>query len=287
MAEPAPDLTLRGKTCLVTGANRGIGRATAQGLAGRGARVLLVSRDAAAGAEAAGAIRSATGNQAVEALAADLASQAAIRSLASEVLSRCPRLDVLINSAGLVTPKRTLTVDGIETVFAVNHLAYFLLTNLLLDRLKASAPSRIVNLASEAHQGQRLDFDNLQLERGWRPVKAYALAKLGNVMFTYELARRLAGTGVTANCLHPGVIATKLLLQYLPLPAISQPLTRAFAGTPEQGAETPLYLATSPDVEGVTGTYFARCKPKRSTEFSYDEAAGRRLWDESARLTGL
>jgi NAD(P)-dependent dehydrogenase (short-subunit alcohol dehydrogenase family) len=278
---------MRGKTCVVTGANRGIGRATAEGLAALGARVVLVGRDGAAGEAAAGDIRSATGNAAVEAVTADLASQASIRGLVAELLGRCPRLDVLVNNAGLVARSRTMTVDGIETVFAVNHLAYFLLTNLLLDRLKASAPARIVNVSSEAHQGHRLDFDDLQLTRGWRPVKAYSLSKLANVMFTYELARRLAGTGVTVNCLHPGVIATKLLLDYLPLPSLTSPVTTAFAGTPEQGAETPLYLAASPEVEGVTGEYFARRKPKKSTAYSYDTAAARRLWDESARLTGL
>lgn len=287
MAEPTPFLSLGGKTCVVTGANRGIGRATAQGLAALGARVVLVARDAAAGEAAAAEIRRATGNSAVELATADLASQASIRRLAADLLARCPRLDVLVNNAGLVTRSRTLTVDGIETVFAVNHLAYFLLTNLLLDRLKASAPARIVNVASDAHQGHRLDFDDLQLKRGWRRVKAYSLSKLANVMFTYELARRLDGSGVTANCLNPGVIATKLLLDYLPLPSITQPVTTAFAGTPEQGAETPLYLAASPDVEGVTGEYFARRKPRKSTAFSYDTSAARQLWDESTRLTGL
>ena len=287
MAQPASPLSLEGKICVVTGANRGIGRATAQGLAALGARVVLVARDAAAGEAAVAEIRRGTGNPAVELATADLASQASIRQLAAELLARCPRLDVLVNNAGLIVRRRSLTVDGIETVFAVDHLAYFLLTNLLLDRLKASAPARIVNVSSEAHQGHRLDFDDLQLERGWRPVKAYSLSKLANVMFTYELARRLAGTGVTANCLHPGVIATKLLLDYLPLPSVTQAVTTAFAGTPEQGAETSLYLATSPEVEGVTGGYFARCRQRQSTAFSYDEDAARRLWDESARLTGL
>ncbi|HEY8106644.1 MAG TPA: SDR family oxidoreductase [Gemmatimonadales bacterium] len=278
---------MKGKTCVVTGANRGIGRATAEGLAALGARVVLVARDGAAGEAAAGEIRDATGNPAVEAVTADLASQASIRRLAGDLLDRCPRINVLVNNAGLIARSRTITVDGIETVFAVNHLAYFLLTNLLLDRLKASAPARIVIVSSEAHQGHRLDFDDLQLTRGWRPVKAYSLSKLANVMFTYELVRRLAGTGVTVNCLHPGVIATKLLLDYLPLPSVTSPVTTAFAGTPEQGAETPLYLATSAEVEGVTGEYFARRKARKSAAYSYDTVAGRRLWDESARLTGL
>jgi NAD(P)-dependent dehydrogenase (short-subunit alcohol dehydrogenase family) len=193
---------------------------------------VLVGRDGAAGEAAAGDIRIATDNAAVEAVTADLASQASIRGLVAELLGRCPRLDVPVNNAGLVARSRTMTVDGIETVFALNHLAYFLLTN-------------------------RLDFDDLQLTRGWRRVKAYSLSKLANVMFTYELARRLAGTGVTANCLHPGVIATKLLLD------------------------------ASPEVDGVTGAYFARRKPKKSTAYSYDTTAARRLWDGSARLTGL
>ena len=287
MAQPPPSLSMEGKTCVVTGANRGIGRATAEGLAALGARVVLVARDGAAAETAAGEIRDTTGNPAVEAVTADLASQASIRRLSTTLLDRCPRLDVLVNNAGLVMRSRTMTVDGIETVFAVNHLAYFLLTNLLLDRLKASAPARIVNVSSEAHQGHRLDFDDLQLKRGWRPIKAYSLSKLANVMFTYELARRLAGTGVTSNCLHPGVIATKLLLDYLPLPSVTSPVTTAFAGTPARGAETPIYLAASPEVEGVTGEYFARRKPRKSTAYSHDTEAARRLWDESARLTGL
>ena len=271
----------------MTGANRGIGRATAQGLAALGARVILVARDKSAGEVAAAEIREATNNRAVDLLTADLSEQAQVRRLAADLLDHCPRIDVLVNNAGLIARHRTVTVDGIETVFAVNHLAYFLLTNLLLDRLKASTPARIVDVASEAHQGHVLDFDDLQLKRGWRPVKAYSLSKLANVMFTYELARRLASSGVTVNCLHPGVIATKLLLDYLPIPSVAQPVTTAFAGTPEQGADTVLYLAASPDVAGVTGQYFARRQPKKSTAFSYDDASARRLWDESARLTGL
>jgi retinol dehydrogenase 14 len=280
-------VSLAGRTCLVTGANRGIGLATAYGLAALGARVALVARDPVAGEAAAAEIRRASGNEAVDLLLADLSSQASIRTLAEEVLSRYRRIHVLVNNAGVITRRRTLTVDGIETQFAVNHLAYFLLTNLLLDRIRISAPARVIVVASDAHWTHRLEFDDLQLEHRWRPVRAYSQTKLANVLFAYELARRLAGTGVTVNCVHPGGIATKLLASAFPLPAISTPLVYRFAGTPAQGADTPLWLATAPEVEEVTGKYFVKRKMVPSSAATYDLVTARRLWDESARLTGL
>jgi retinol dehydrogenase-14 len=283
----APPLSLAGRTCLVTGANRGIGLATARGLAGLGAHVMVVARDQAAGEATTAEIRRATGNDAVDLLVADLASQASVRALANQVLERYHRVHVLVNNAGVITRRRAVTADGIETQFAVNHLAYFLLTNLLLERLKISAPARIIVVSSDAHWTHQLDFDDLQLARRWRPVRAYARTKLANVLFAYELARRLAGTGVTVNCVHPGGIATKLLASALPFPAISTPLMNRYAGTPEQGADTPIYLAASPEVEDVTGKYFVNRKAVRSSAATYDFMAARALWEESARLTGL
>lgn len=287
MALATPSLSLAGKTCLITGGNRGIGLATARGLAARGARVVIVARDQAAGEAAIADIQRTTGGEEAELLIADLSSQASIRTLAGEVLARYHRLHVLVNNAGVITHRRTLTVDGIETQFAVNHLAYFLLTNLLLARLRMSAPARIIILASDAHWTHRLDFDDLQLARRWRPVRAYARAKLANVLFAYELARRLGGTGVTVNCAHPGGVATKLLASALPFPAISTPLIYRFAATPEQGADTPIYLAAAPELEDVSGKYFVKRKAVPSSAATYDYLAALRLWDESARLTGL
>jgi retinol dehydrogenase 14 len=287
VALATPPLSLAGKTCLITGGNRGIGLATAQALAASGARVVIVARDPAAGEAAIAHIQRATSSEAVELLVADLSSQASIRALAAEVLDRYHRVHVLVNNAGVITRHRTVTVDGIETQFAVNHLAYFLLTNLLLPRLKMSAPARIIIVASDAHWTHRLDLNDLQLARGWRPVRAYARAKLANVLFAYELARRLAGTGVTVNCAHPGGVATKLLASALPFPAISTPLMYRFAGTPAQGADTPVYLAAAPELEDVSGKYFVKRKAVPSSAATYDYLAALRLWDESARLTGL
>jgi len=194
---------------------------------------------------------------------------------------------VLINNAGVFTHARELTADGLERQFAVNHLAYFLLTNLLLDRLKAGSASRIINVSSGAHGGAALDFDDLQGERHYDGNQAYSRSKLANILFTYELARRLQGTRVTANCLHPGVIATRLLADYMGVPRAGGGLVRTFGAKPEKGAETIVYLALSPEVEGVSGGYFVNKKPAASSRESYYEAAARRLWEASERLTGL
>jgi len=278
---------MQGRTCLVTGANRGIGFAIAHGLAAQGAHVILVVRDEKAGNAAAEEIRRVTESDAVDVLVADLSSQASIRELAEQVLTRYRRLHVLVNNAGVITRRRSLTVDGIETQFAVNHLAYFLLTSLLLQRLRTSVPARIVVMASDAHWTHELDFEDLQLSRGWRPVRAYSQSKLANVLFAYELARRLSGTGVTVNCAHPGGVATKLLASAFPLPTITTPLVYRFAASPAQGAETPLWLATAPELDEITGKYFVRRKAVPSSAATYDLFAARQLWDESARLTGL
>jgi NAD(P)-dependent dehydrogenase (short-subunit alcohol dehydrogenase family) len=277
---------MAGRICVITGATRGIGRATAAGLARLGATVVLIARRHEDGERTS---REIADNSPVPpaVVTADLASQASIRDAAAELRRLYPHLHVLVNNAGLITRRRELTSDGLELQFAVNHLAYFLLTNLLLDQLKAGAPSRIINVSSGAHSGAQLDFDDLQGERGYDGNRAYSRTKLANILFTYELARRLQGTGVTANCLHPGVIGTQLLADYMGIPIAGRALARTFGASPEKGAETSIYLATSPDVETVTGKYFEAKRERRSSRESYDEAAARRLWEVSERLTGV
>jgi len=216
---------------------------------------------------------------------ADLSSQRSIREAADEIRRRFPRVDVLINNAGVIPKQRESTVDGLEMQFAVNHLAYFLLTNLLLESLAAGAPSRVVSVSSGAHQGGTLDFGDLQSERRYDPVRVYGRTKLANVLFTYELARRVRGQGIMANCLHPGVIATKLLADYMNVPLVGAAIASTFGADPDEGSETSVYLAASPAVAGVTGRYFVDCKEARSSPASYDQALQQRLWEESERLT--
>jgi retinol dehydrogenase 14 len=281
-------LLMTGKTVLITGGTGGIGKATAFGLAALGARVAITGRDLGRAEAAAVGIRGTTGNPNVDAFGADLSSQVEVRRLAAEVLEAYPRLDVLINNVGGFWATRHVTADGLEHTFAVNHLAAYLLTNLLLDRLKASAPARVVTVASNAQSLGKIDFEDLQGERTYSGQTAYNQSKLADVMFTYELARRLEGTGVTATVLHPGVVRTgfgaedpsrifKLLV----------PLWRPFMKTPRDGAATSIYLASSPEVAGVTGMYFADSKPQASNKAAYDEAAAARLWQVNASLVGL
>jgi NAD(P)-dependent dehydrogenase (short-subunit alcohol dehydrogenase family) len=277
-------VSLDGKVVLLTGASRGIGRAAAERLAALGATMLLAVRDRAAGERAAAEIAAATGNRDLHVLVADLSRQADVRSLADQAAERAPRLDVLVNNAAIITRTRSVTADGIETQLAVNHLAPFLLTNLLLARLRASAPARIVTVASQAHHGHPIDLGDLQLADGYEPTEQYGRTKLMNILFTYELARRLAGSGVTANCLHPGVIDTNLLMDFMGAPRGSG---RRMGGTPEQGADTLVWLASAPEVEGVSGKYFDRRREIRSTPQSYDRALASALWDASAALAGL
>ena len=289
---------------MVTGASRGIGKATAAALAGMGAHVLLVCRDRERGEAAQGEIRVRSGSEAVEVMIADLSSQPQIRQLAADFRSKHDRLHVLINNAGTFESDRLETEDGLETTFAVNHLAPFLLTNLLLSVLVASAPSRIVTVSSAGHgYGTNINFDDLQTERRYGAMRAYSQSKLANVLFTYELARRLEGTSVTAHCVHPGAVDTGFLRYKGVLGAVARGLigtSRHFLLNAEQGAATSVYVASSPEVDGVTGHYFrkqefagwpmgfnAPVRAVRSSKQSYDESVARRLWEVSETLTGV
>ena len=273
---------------MVTGAASGIGEATARALAQMGATVIVVGRDPERGAAALERIRSATGSMAVELMLADLSSQAQIRQLAQEFKRKYSRLDVLVNNAGALFTTRQQSADGIEMNFALNHLNYFLLTNLLLDTLKASAPARIVNVGALAHQfARRVDFDDLQGQRKYFGWGAYGQSKLCNLLFTYELARRLDGTGVTVNALHPGIVATNFGMSGGGVMRLFNRLMSVAMIRPEQGAQTSLYLATSPEVEGISGKYFVNQKAVRSSKASYDQSAAARLWQVSEAMTGL
>jgi retinol dehydrogenase-12 len=278
---------MQGKICLVTGATSGIGLVTARKLAQQGARIWIVGRNPAKCAETVERIRAQTGNQDVEALIADLSSQRQIRELAGQVRERCTRLDVLINNAGGMWLTREITVDSIEMTFAVNHLAYFLLTHLLLDSLQSSAPARIINVASDAHRKATLDFDDLQGERHYGGWRAYCRSKLANLLFTYELARRLEGTGVTCNALHPGWVSTGFAGNNGWRGRLFQLAARCLAISPEKGARTVLYLATASEVTGISGQYFVRERAVPSSPASYDEATAKRLWQISLELAHL
>jgi NAD(P)-dependent dehydrogenase (short-subunit alcohol dehydrogenase family) len=305
------DTSMRGKTCLVTGATAGIGEVTARELARRGASVVIVGRSHERCGATAEAIRRETGNPAVEFLVADLSAQAEVRRLAREFLERHDRLHVLVNNAGAMFAQRRESVDGIEMTLALNHLAYFLLTNLLLDTLKASAPARVVNVSSAAHADvSGLDFEDLQARAGakrfggygesrfsgllftlFAPMRhpgflQYARTKLANLLFTYELARRMEGTGVTVNALHPGFVASRFMDGNGALGWFLRRWAGLFAISAEDGAKSSVYLASSPEVEGVTGKYFVKAKEVLSSPASRDEAAARRLWQLSEELAG-
>ena len=281
---------MNGRVCVVTGANSGIGKATALGLAKMGATVAMVCRNERAGLAAREQIQAESGNRDVALLLADLSLQGDVRRLAHDLRARFPRLHVLVNNAGVAPIKRSVTTDGVETTLAVNYLAPFLLTNLLLETLKASVPSRVVNVAGEYHRKATIDLDDLMYETDYSGVRASNRSKLALVLFTYELARRLEGTGVTANCLHPGAVATGAPLKDPDLPSFSRlayRLVKPFFLSPERGAETSIYLASSPEVEGVTGKYFVKKAAAESSPESHDQAVARRLWDVSVGLTGL
>ena len=278
---------MKGKTVIVTGANAGIGKVTASELASMGAKVTLVCRDKARGEEALRDVRSRSGGD-VDLMLCDFGSLDSIRAFAAAFQAAHDRLDVLVNNAGAILGERKLTADGFEMTFGVNHLGYFLLTNLLLDLLKKSAPSRIVNVASDVHRQGKLDWDDLQSERRpYAQFRAYSDSKLCNVLFTAELARRLDGTGVTANSLHPGVVGTNFGSTGSPLFRFLTKIGGPFLLTPEKGARTSIYLASSPDVEGVTGKYFAKSREAKPSKAAQDADAARRLWDVSAKMVGL
>ncbi len=284
---PTVNISMQGKICMVTGANSGIGKATALELAQMGATVVMVCRDRARGEEARSEITTKSRNNAVDLLQADLSSQQSIRQLVENFQHHYTQLHVLINNAGAAFTGRRETVDGLEMTFAVNYLAPFLLTNLLLDVLKASAPARIVNVSSNSHEAGYIKLDDLQAEHH-RSMRAYEQSKLAVVLFTYELVRKLQGTGVTANCLHPGFVATHIGQRDVgPAVRLLVKLIGSFGTSPQEGAKTSIYLASSPDVEGVTGKYFVKSIPRRSASISYDESLQRQLWEQSAKLVNL
>lgn len=276
-----------GKVCLITGASGGIGLESAKALARMGATVVLVGRDAGRTEAAVSAVRAAAPDAKVEWLKADLTSLQSVRELAAAFQARYPRLDVLLNNAGLIIDRREVTGDGLEATMATNHYAPFLLTHLLLDMLKASAPSRIINVSSEGHRLAKLDFGDLQSERRYDGIRVYGNSKLANILFTRALAKRLAGTGVTVNAVHPGAVRTgfghntKGLFRYL------VKLGAPFFISAEKGARTSVYLASSPEVESVSGEYFIKCRPKKASSAARDDALAERLWQVSEQLTGV
>ena len=279
---------MQGKTVLITGASSGIGLEASVKLARMGAEVVMVARNAVKGEAALADAKARSGSSKISLLLCDFASQAEIRKLAADFRAKHKRLDVLVNNAGTVNSKRELTVDGIEQTFAVNHLGYFLLTELLLDRIVASAPARIVNVASVGHRQGTLDFDDLGYEKGgYFIMKAYARSKLANVLFTRELARRLEGKGVTVNCLHPGGVASPI---WGKAPAYARPflaVAKLFMITPEQGGDRIVYLASSPEVAGQTGGYYEKNRRVTPSRRAQDDALALELWKKSAHLVGL
>ena len=284
----ASESGMKGKVCVITGATSGIGLVAAERLAAMGARLVLVGRDKARGEAALAQIRRQVPGAELRIHYADLSRLAEMNHLAAEIAALEPRIDVLINNAGAMFNERRVTQDGFERTFALNHMAYFVLSNRLKERLMAAAPARIVNIASDAHRGNTLDFGDLQSANGYRGFTVYGRSKLANILFTRELARRLAGTGVTANCLHPGFVATRFGDNNSGLFRLGLGFAkRLFALSPEAGAETIVYLAAAPEVADVTGGYFAKCRPATPTAAARDDAAARRLWEESARLANL
>jgi NAD(P)-dependent dehydrogenase (short-subunit alcohol dehydrogenase family) len=278
---------MKGKTVVITGATSGIGEAAAGKLAERGARIVLVARDKSRGEETLACLRKRAPGLAHTVHYADLTRILEMKRAAAEIAAAEPRIDVLINNAGALFSARKLTGDGLEYTFALNHMAYFAVTQGLLPRLMASAPARIVSTASAAHQGATLDFDDLQLAKSFGAMKAYGRSKLCNILFTRELARRLDGTGVTANCLHPGFAATRIADESGGLISRFAGLAKLFAISPEKGAETIVYLASSPEIAAATGQYFHKCRPIAPSRAAQDDRAALSLWEASAALAGL
>lgn len=280
-------ISMQGKICLITGGTNGIGTSAARELVRMGATVVIVGRDAGKTSRVVEELRAASGNARVDSLLADLSSQQQVRRLASEFKRKYSGLDVLLNNAGAIFMQRQLSVDGFEMTFALNHLAYFLLTNLLLDTIKASAPARIINVASNAHTSGKIEFDNLQGERSYS-AGAYGNSKLANILFTKELARRLHGTGVTVNAVHPGFVATGLAKNNgKVMAALVSLIVPLMARSPAKGAETLVYLASSPDVEGITGKYFYDSHVISPAPQADDMVVAGKLWDVSAEMVQL
>lgn len=278
---------MRGKTVVITGSTSGIGQVAADKLARMGARIVLVARDKTRGEAELARLREVAPGLGHSIHYADLSRLAEMKRVAAEIAAAEPRIDVLINNAGALFSSRQLTADGLERTFALNHLSYFVLTQGLSERLRAAAPARVVNVASDAHKGKQLDFDDLQSEKNYRGLYVYGRSKLSNILFTRELARRWAGTGVTANSLHPGFVSTRFGDQSGGLLSLAVRAAKTFAISPEQGAETIIYLASSSEITGSTGLYFYKCKPATPTKEAQDDDSGRRLWQESEKLAGV
>jgi NAD(P)-dependent dehydrogenase (short-subunit alcohol dehydrogenase family) len=279
---------MEGKVVIITGGTSGIGHVAAEELAAMGARIVLVARDKARAEATLTRLRERGPGVTHSVHYADLARIAEMKRVATEIAAAESRIDVLINNAGAMFGSRRVTEDGLEFTFALNHVSYFVLTHGLRERLVSSAPARVVNTSSDAHKGQKIDFDDLQSCRDYRGFKAYGRSKLCNILFTRELARRLSGTGVTTNCLHPGFVDTRFgdesggLFSYL-----IRIGKKTVALSPQNGAKTIVYLASSPEVAGITGQYFYKCQPATPTAQAQDDAAARRLWDETERLSGV
>ena len=278
---------MKDKICLVTGGTSGIGKCAAIELAKQGAKVVIVGRDPSRGEQAKAEITTAAKGSPVDLMIADLSSKRDVRRLAEEFESKYNRLHVLVNNAGALFSSRQETVDGIERTIATNHLAYFMLAQLLLPVLKWSIPSRIVNVASGAHTFGHIDFEDLQFTKKYSGWAAYSRSKLANIMFTYELARRIDGTGVTANCMHPGAVRTRFFRGFAGISSVAVTLAAPFMRSPRKGAETVVYLASSPEVKAVSGKYFKDRKPIKSSPESMDVAAQRRLWEISRQLADV
>ncbi|MBO6574859.1 MAG: SDR family oxidoreductase [Rhodothermales bacterium] len=278
---------IEGSTCVITGANSGIGKAAATEIARMGARVVMICRNRERGKQALLEVMKDSGSSSVDLILTDLSELQAVKDLAARLADEYPQIDVLVNNAGLFRNRREVTAQGHEMTFAVNHLAYFTITLSLLDTLRKSAPCRVINVASNAHRRMKLNFEDLQSEKRYNGWKAYGTSKLANILFTYELARRLEGTGVSANALHPGVVATSFGRAGNGLLSAIWKAASPFMLTPAQGARTVVHLATSPDVEGISGRYFANEKPVPSSTASMDTEAAARLWSESLSLAGF
>lgn len=285
---PQIDADLTGKTALITGATNGIGKAAAAALAAMGAEVVLVGRNRALTESTVAELKRATGNEKIDHLVADLSVQAEVRKLAADFLNSGRPLHILLNNAGAIFPTRSESIDGIEMTFALNHMGYFLLTELLLERLRQSAPARVVNVASAAHRAARhgIDFDDLECRRNYAPFGAYGQSKLANILFTRELARRIKGSGITVNCLHPGFVATRFAHANTFF-NIAMLLLRPFQRSIASGSRTSIYLCAAPEVADISGEYFADCKIAVPTQYGRDDAAAKKLWDISERMAGL